>query len=245
LRALEMVKLGGLERRRVRQLSGGQQQRVALARAIVVRPKVLLLDEPLSALDKNLRAEMQVELKEVHDKTGLTTVFVTHDQGEALSLSDRIVVMNRGEIQQLSAPMELYNHPANAFVASFVGEINRLPAARCRLAGGEVAFEITPADRLIMRARPELAGLDGRMVTLFLRPEHIAIARAGSPPHNLVRARVLRHIYQGTHTLVRVAAGALGMLQLRVTGGEVIERFPADAEIELVLDLDEAVALPE
>ena len=244
-RALEMVKLTGLERRRVRQLSGGQQQRVALARAIVIRPKVLLLDEPLSALDKNLRAEMQLELKELHAKTGLTTLFVTHDQGEALSLSDRIVVMNRGEIQQVASPIELYRHPANGFVASFVGEINRLPPARCRLSAEAAAFELASGLRLMARRRSELAGLDGRMVALFLRPEHVTIAQGAGAGQAAAKARVLTHVYQGTHTLLRVDAGALGMLQLRVPGSEVIEKAPVGAEIELTLDLDQAVVLPE
>ncbi len=250
-RALEMVKLGGLEGRRVKQLSGGQQQRVALARAMVVRPKVLLLDEPLSALDKNLRAEMQVELRELHDKTGLTTVFVTHDQGEALSLSDRILVMNRGEIQQLSEPMELYRHPANGFVASFIGEINRV-SARCRCAGDVASFELeadgagAAAASLTMRARPALVALDGRAVALFIRPEHITIADAGAVgARNRLTARVMRHVYQGTHTLVRVDAAGAGVLQLRVPGGEVIERYPADAELAIALDLEQAVVLSE
>ncbi len=250
-RALEMVKLGGLEGRRVKQLSGGQQQRVALARAMVVRPKVLLLDEPLSALDKNLRAEMQVELRELHDKTGLTTVFVTHDQGEALSLSDRILVMNRGEIQQLSEPMELYRHPANGFVASFIGESNRV-SARCRCAGDVASFELeadgagAAAASLTMRARPALVALDGRAVALFIRPEHITIADAGAVgARNRLTARVMRHVYQGTHTLVRVDAAGAGVLQLRVPGGEVIERYPADAELAIALDLEQAVVLSE
>ena len=244
-RALEMVKLTGLEGRRVRQLSGGQQQRVALARAIVIRPKVLLLDEPLSALDKNLRAEMQIELKELHAKTGLTTVFVTHDQGEALSLSDRIVVMSRGEIQQLSTPIELYRHPANGFVASFVGEINRLPPARCILKGGDAVFELAPGLSLAVPRRPEHAPWDGRMVNLFVRPEQMAIADASSPAQACVKVRVVTHVYQGTHTLLRVDGGALGLLQLRVPGSEVIERAPVGSAIEVTLDLAQAVILAD
>ena len=243
--ALEMVKLAGLEGRRVRQLSGGQQQRVALARAIVIRPKVLLLDEPLSALDKNLRAEMQIELKELHGKTGFTTVFVTHDQGEALSLSDRIVVMDRGQIQQVSAPIELYRHPANGFVASFIGEINRLPPARCTLDGDAARFELGPSLKLEMHKARGLAAYHGRMVNLFVRPEHLAIADAGERVHNRIKARVLTHVYQGTHTLVRVNAGALGMLQLRVPGGEVIEQAPVGSEIEVALNLDSAIILAD
>jgi putative spermidine/putrescine transport system ATP-binding protein len=243
-RALEMVKLAGLEGRRVRQLSGGQQQRVALARAIVIRPKVLLLDEPLSALDKNLRAEMQVELKELHDKTGLTTLFVTHDQGEALSLSDRIAVMDKGEIQQIARPIELYEHPANGFVASFIGEINALPAARCLVQGGEICFEWGPGLRLAARQRREQPLRDAERAHLFVRPEHISIGEPGAIAPNRVACRVLTHVYQGAHTLTRVDAGILGILRLRSAGGAVIERLPPGAAVELSIDLDRAVVLP-
>ena len=168
-----MVKLVGLEGRRIRQLSGGQQQRVALARAIVIGPKVLLLDEPLSALDKNLRGEMQVELRELHDRTGLTTVFVTHDQEEALSLSDRIVVMSKGEIQQIATPLELYRQPANGFVASFIGEINRLPKARYEVEGANAALVMPGGSRLTSVARPDWGFAHGAQVQAFLRPEQV------------------------------------------------------------------------
>jgi putative spermidine/putrescine transport system ATP-binding protein len=242
-RALEMVKLSGLEGRRVRQLSGGQQQRVALARAIVFGPKVLLLDEPLSALDKNLRAEMQVELRELHDRTGLTTVFVTHDQGEALSLSDRIVVMSKGEIQQIATPLQLYQHPANGFVASFIGEINRLPTTRCRIEGGDAVFE-GEGFSLRTRLRKELAIRDGGTAHLFVRPEHLTIAGAADAPPNRVACRVVTHLYQGVYTLTRLDAGPLGMLQLRALGGKVIGDAPAGAPLDIAIDLDEAVILP-
>jgi len=133
--ALALIKLAGLEDRRPRQLSGGQQQRVALARALVIRPKVLLLDEPFSALDRNLRASMQVELKEIQRKLGVTTIFVTHDQSEALSLSDRIAVMAEGRIRQLGTPDEIYRRPVDRFVASFVGDVNVLRARLERIDG--------------------------------------------------------------------------------------------------------------
>ncbi|MGH7154547.1 MAG: ABC transporter ATP-binding protein, partial [Acetobacteraceae bacterium] len=244
-RALDMVKLEGLERRRVRQLSGGQQQRVAVARAIVIRPKVLLLDEPLSALDKNLRGQMQIELKELHERTGLTTVFVTHDQAEALSLSDRIVVMSRGEIQQIARPIELYRQPANGFVASFIGDINHLPPARCRVDGDTVLFCPAPALELAMTRRPELALRDGQQVHLFVRPEHMTIAGPTDQHRNRVPCRVVTHVYQGTHTLTRVEAAGLGLLQLRIPGGDIIERSPPGAEIDVTIDLSDATVLAE
>jgi spermidine/putrescine ABC transporter ATP-binding subunit len=244
-RVLEMVKLPGMEKRRVRQLSGGQQQRIALARAIVFRPKVLLLDEPLSALDKHLRARMQVELKDLHRETGLTTIFVTHDQGEALSLSDRVAVMSRGEIQQVSTPLELYHHPANGFVASFIGEINRLSPVSWRVEGGSVIFEFPRGAQLVGAKQLVQDVSHGENVHLFLRPEHIAplgnLAPAGDSSRST--ATVAAHIYQGSHTLTRVKAEGLGLLELRVTGGEIIEAFPVGAEIEITLDLASAVVL--
>ncbi|MGH7057318.1 MAG: ABC transporter ATP-binding protein [Acetobacteraceae bacterium] len=243
--ALEMVKLEGFARRRVRHLSGGQQQRVALARAIVVKPKVLLLDEPLSALDKNLRGQMQIELKELHERTGLTTVFVTHDQSEALSLSDRIVVMSRGEIQQIAAPIELYRHPANGFVASFIGDINHLPPARLRVSGEDLFFRLSPSLELSMPARADLQLRDGDLAHLFIRPEHLAIADGTRPERNRVACRVVAHVYQGTHTLTRVEAPGAGLLQLRVPGGNIIGHAPPGSEIAITVDLTEATVLAE
>ena len=138
--ALALVKLTGMEERKPRQLSGGQQQRVALARALVINPTVLLLDEPFSALDKNLRGSMQVELREIQRKLGVTTIFVTHDQSEALSLSDRLAVMSEGRIRQLGTPQEIYRRPCERFVASFVGDANVLRGRLDRIDGTHAAL---------------------------------------------------------------------------------------------------------
>ncbi|WP_371344985.1 ABC transporter ATP-binding protein [Ancylobacter sp. IITR112] len=242
-RAIAMMKLEGFEERRVSQLSGGQRQRVALARATVIRPKVLLLDEPLSALDKNLRAQMQVELSELHRKTGLTTIFVTHDQGEALSLSDRIVVMNRGEVQQVATPIELYRTPANGFVASFIGEINALPVARYERAGAEAALVLPGAGRLTAPAQPHWGFGHGAEVRAFLRPEHVRPARPGEEGANIVQGVVAAHIYQGSHTITRVEVAGLGLVETRVTGADIVGAHPVGAPVALVLDLGEAVLL--
>ncbi|MCJ8143663.1 ABC transporter ATP-binding protein [Ancylobacter sp. A5.8] len=173
--ALAMVKLAGMETRRPAQLSGGQRQRVALARALVVRPKVLLLDEPLGALDLKLREEMQAELKSLQRALGLTFVFVTHDQSEALSMADRVAVFNEGRIAQVGAPEEVYERPATAFVAHFVGSANVL-------------------------SREQAAALGGRAVASSLRPERIAIGDFGAPIGEgiaPVEARVIDISYQG------------------------------------------------
>jgi spermidine/putrescine ABC transporter ATP-binding subunit len=244
-RTLAMVKLESLEQRRVRQLSGGQQQRVALARAIIIRPKVLLLDEPLSALDKNLRAEMQVELKELHRETGLTTLFVTHDQSEALSLADRIVVMNRGEVQQVSTPLDLYRRPVNGFVASFIGEINALPPARCTVREENLLLDFAADVRLVTRRPANLRVRDGQTIRLFVRPEQVALACGEVGRQNVVKGRITTHIYQGAYTVTRLEVAGLGLVQLRSGGGDVIECAPPGSEVAIAVDLDQAVMIAE
>ncbi len=160
-RALETVQLGGFGARRIDQLSGGQKQRVAVARAIVFEPRILLMDEPLSALDKKLRDQMQIELRHLHEKLGMTTVYVTHDQREALTMSDRIAVVNHGRIMQLATPRDLYERPANRFVADFIGDSTFLRVTRRgdRISYGDSALRFTApppaADSLLLMIRPE------------------------------------------------------------------------------------------
>jgi putative spermidine/putrescine transport system ATP-binding protein/spermidine/putrescine transport system ATP-binding protein len=211
--ALALVKLGGLAGRRPRQLSGGQQQRVALARALVIRPRVLLLDEPFSALDRNLRGAMQVELREIQRGLGITTIFVTHDQGEALSMSDRVAVMDHGRILQLDTPEAIYRRPAHRFVAAFVGDVNRIPARLVAREGSEALVEVG-ACRLAVPAAP-LAGLaPGAAIELFLRPEALL---PGTPA--LLEGEVVARIYQGDRLDLHLATPA-GRLVLRVAGGD-------------------------
>lgn len=165
--ALKMVRLEGYETRRPNQLSGGQRQRVALARAIVVRPKALLLDEPLGALDLKLREQMQVELKQIQRELGITFVFVTHDQAEALSLSDRIAVFSDGKIVQLGTPQEIYNHPANKFVADFVGSSNYFnPEQAERLFGLKAEVSVRPEHVNLVPSDPAKADFSGEIVEI-------------------------------------------------------------------------------
>ena len=147
--AAKMLQLEPFLSRKPRELSGGQRQRVALARAIVYEPRIMLMDEPLSALDKNLREHMQFEIRRLHDDLGITTVYVTHDQREALTMSDRIAVMSAGKIQQIDAPKEIYHHPRSAFVAEFMGEANVLDGAHCRGLDGQA---LQPSRKLMVRA---------------------------------------------------------------------------------------------
>jgi spermidine/putrescine ABC transporter ATP-binding subunit len=239
--ALALVKLAGLEDRRPRQLSGGQQQRVALARALVIRPKVLLLDEPFSALDRNLRASMQVEIKEIQRKLGVTTIFVTHDQSEALSLSDRIAVIAEGRIRQLGTPDEIYRRPIDRFVASFVGDVNVL-SARLERSDGATAMVALGLVQVPVPARTLRGAVPGEAVDLFVRPEGLRVAEPGAAvaAHGVVAAQV----YQGGHVDLYVDApeAVSGRVLLRLPGHEGMSRWPPGTRIGLALAAGEAVA---
>jgi ABC-type Fe3+/spermidine/putrescine transport system ATPase subunit len=239
--ALALVKLQGLEDRKPRQLSGGQQQRVALARALVIRPRVLLLDEPFSALDRNLRASMQVEIKEIQRKLGVTTIFVTHDQSEALSLSDRIAVIAQGRIRQLGTPNEIYCHPIDRFVASFVGDVNVLHARLERIDGATAAVALG-AMELLVPSRTLQGMAPGTTVDLFVRPEDLRVVETGAAV--AVRGVVAAQIYQGGHVdlYVDVPKGATGRVLLRMPGYEGMSHWPVGTQIGITLATRQAIA---
>ena len=226
--ALEMVKLTGFERRYGRQLSGGQQQRVALARAIVAHPPVVLMDEPLGALDKNLRYHMQVEIKEISRRLGMTVIYVTHDQEEALTMSDRIAIMDAGRIAQMGPPREVYERPDNTFVARFLGEANLLPA---RADGGVLRG---PGGAVLKVAAP---ARDGQV---FIRPEKLALLDdtgdagiAGTVRHMAFLGNVVRYevtLPEG-HIVLADLANAAGA-ELRPVGSPVrVDWRPEDARL--------------
>jgi spermidine/putrescine transport system ATP-binding protein len=197
---LDIVDLGGRGQRRPRELSGGQQQRVALARALVNRPRALLLDEPLGALDLKLRQAMQVELKRIQREVGITFVYVTHDQGEALTMSDRIAVMNDGAIEHLGTPRDIYEHPRTRFVAGFIGTSNLLTGTVTRVDDGRAIIEVSPEERILVPV--SRAGLGpGAPVELTVRPEKIEIS-AGRPASGgcVLRGAVTEVVYLGTST---------------------------------------------
>ena len=206
---LALVKLDAMAGRKTAQLSGGQQQRVALARALAPQPKVLLLDEPLSALDLKLRKEMQIELKRLQTQTGITFVFVTHDQEEALTMSDRIGVMSNGKLQQIGSPREIYVHPVNRFVASFIGETNFLAGTADR--GGV---------RLAAGGLVELDTDATGPVTIAVRPEQVRLVPAGEA--GAIPASVVGAVYFGTDTHVHLALA---------DGAEVVARVQAGGEL--------------
>ncbi|MFI6696355.1 ABC transporter ATP-binding protein [Streptomyces sp. NPDC050433] len=230
--ALSLVRLGHLAGRRISQLSGGQQQRVALARALVVEPAVLLLDEPLSNLDAQLRSAMRDEICRIQRETGVTTVFVTHDQQEALSMADRVAVMNHGLIEQVGTPEDIYERPARPFVAEFVGRANLLDGPVGEQDGDRALVELPGLGRVSAAG----AGVDrGRTATVMLRPHRIALSSA-APGSGGARGTVLSAGYAGETVAYRVRVGVDGpVLDVeRPTG--TLESFGPGAEVELSWD---------
>jgi putative spermidine/putrescine transport system ATP-binding protein len=238
---LALVRLTGFEDRTPRQLSGGQQQRVALARALVINPTVLLLDEPFSALDKNLRASMQVELREIQRKLNVTTIFVTHDQGEALSLSDRVAVMSEGHICQLGTPEEIYRRPCDRFVASFVGDTNVLRGRLDRIDGADVIVSIG-AERVKVPAGSLSAVAAPAPIELYVRPEHLRVTEPGEPC--AMSGTIVARVYQGGYVdlYVECADSSRDRLLVRSTGHEAMTRWPMGAQVGVSISAGEGVA---
>jgi putative spermidine/putrescine transport system ATP-binding protein len=201
-RALEMVELRGFDSRMPAQLSGGQQQRVALARALVFEPKLVLMDEPLGALDKNLREQMQYEIKHIHDSIDVTVVYVTHDQSEAMTMSDRIAVFDDGVIRQLSTPNILYEEPENAFVAQFIGENNRLSGKVTEIRGDKCVVEVDGGG-VLNALKVNVDGVGDR-TSVSLRPERVMVNPADGSVDNIFEGKVKELIYLGDHVRTRV-----------------------------------------
>ena len=219
---LELVQMTPLAARQTSEISGGQQQRVALARALAPRPKVLLLDEPLSALDYKLRKGMQVELKRLQHETGITFVFVTHDQGEALSMSDRVAVMNSGHILQVDVPHELYQHPSERFVAEFIGETNFLSGTVLAQIGENARVALTAGGELTAR-RPQAGGNSGK-VTIAVRPEHASLCAPDSDKA-IMKGRVTNVVYLGTDTHLHLSLSDESSFALRVQNTPVRDQI--------------------
>jgi len=206
--ALELIRLPGYGARLPRQLSGGQQQRVALARAVVFNPRVLLMDEPLGSLDKKLREEMQLQITHIQKEINITVIYVTHDQSEALTMSDRIVIMKEGSMQQVGSPDELYERPANRFVAGFIGDTNLLDCTVSSIEGG--ACRVTTANGASF-VLPYQEGVSvGAVLQLALRPQHIRFAGESDSVSNVQRGLVEQRVYLGE--VIRY--------QIRLEGGD-------------------------
>jgi len=227
-RVLDMVQLAGFGARRPAQLSGGQQQRIAVARALVFEPKLVLMDEPLGALDKQLREQLQLEIRRLHQRLGVTMVYVTHDQAEALTMSDRIAVFHRGKIQQLDRPAQLYETPVNAFVARFIGENNRFDGSLEAVYGNQCTVRI--AAGVCVEGALSTSLPAGSAVTVSLRPERVQIAPVG---HTIERVQgryltgTLREvIYLGDHVRARVALAGIDDITVKRPIDEA-HRLPA------------------
>ncbi len=224
--ALELVKLTGREHHRPTQLSGGQQQRVALARALVMSPRVLLLDEPLGALDLKLRKQMQIELKRIQQQVGITFVYVTHDQGEALSMSDRIAVMANGKIEQLGEPREIYDRPASAFVADFIGDMNFVEADVVQ--SGDGTFTADAGASIVIRGRG--AATPGARVRIGIRPERLVV-------HPYTPRRGVGLTEPPMSGGASSAGATAGNLRENVAAGDVITKMYLGDQLQIVARL--------
>ncbi len=241
-RALDMVQLSGFENRKPVQLSGGQQQRVAVARALVFEPDLVLMDEPLGALDKQLREQMQFEIKHIHQRLGVTVVYVTHDQTEALTMSDRIAVFNDGEIQQLSTAEELYDTPNNSFVAQFIGENNRFSGQISKVNGKQC--EVTMAGGQKLRALNIVGGTAGTRTRLSIRPERVEIVADSKKHANVLPARLHEIIFLGDHVRARMSVAGNDDFIVKIRHNNRQELVAGD-EVKIGWHIEDCRALDE
>ncbi|NKB62966.1 MAG: polyamine ABC transporter ATP-binding protein [Gammaproteobacteria bacterium] len=224
---LELVKMQEYGSRKPNQLSGGQQQRIALARALAPKPKVLLLDEPLSALDLKLRQAMRHELKQLQKETGITFVFVTHDQEEAMSMSDRIAVMSQGKVQQLDAPETIYEMPENRFVANFIGDVNLIEATLTRRHNENLICAAGAMEIIAKPGRSHSTLVDGQNIQLAVRPEKLQITEIGE---GAIDAIVLDSMYIGTDRFFTAQCSNDLVLEVRMQNSHLQERPPASGD---------------
>jgi len=236
-RALDLVQLGGLGHRGIEELSGGQRQRVALARAIIFEPRILLMDEPLSALDKNLREQMQFEVRRLHEQLGITTVYVTHDQREALTMSDRIAVINDGRIQQVDGPRALYEKPETYFVANFIGETFSLPV---EVAGDSVTLFGQPIETGAPLAHGD------KNQSLILRPEILQMFEGEPDPGmNRLSGKVRQHVFQGDSIVTYVTVEGERELAVRRQHRSDETELAPGSDIQLGWLIQDTVILPK
>ena len=246
-RALDLVRLGGMEKRKPTQLSGGQQQRVALARSLVLNPSVLLLDEPLGALDAKLRKALQIELKALQEEIGITFIYVTHDQEEALTMSDRMAVMSSGKVEQLGTPSEVYERPVSSYIAEFLGVSNLMEVmVKAATPGGQAVVQLGSHELVANTSYPWPGP-----ALVSIRPERIRIVPTGTTGANVVRAIVDRMVYAGPVLNVLVHVDDLNEIQVTVPNEGALAQFrqgePIDIELPAealqVLDREEEADL--
>ncbi|MBL9064452.1 ABC transporter ATP-binding protein [Tabrizicola sp.] len=237
---LKLVDLPGAADKMVSQLSGGQKQRVAIARALAVEPSVMLLDEPLSALDLKLRQHMRAELRAIQKRTGVTFIYITHDQGEALAMSDRVGVMSQGRIQQIAAPRDIYDNPVNGFVASFVGENNIFEGDVGPVADG-MASLTGPHGAFRARITPEA---QGKALKLYVRPEHTRLSKTAAP-ENSVEMEVTEVAFEGAFISVHGLAAGGKRLQAEVKNDGVTQAPGVGEKVFATFDAARALLLPD
>jgi putative spermidine/putrescine transport system ATP-binding protein len=240
-KALGMVRLEPFASRYPQQLSGGQQQRIALARALVFNPELVLMDEPLGALDKQLREHMQLEIKHIHQDLGVTVVFVTHDQAEALTMSDRIAVFDKGVIQQIDSPEALYERPANAFVASFIGENNALQGTITQVQGEHCTVALDGGAQV--EARMGNVAQAGERTLLSLRPERAYLVEDGHIGPNQFSAQVSEIIYLGDHVRIRMALAGQNAFSVKTPISQLSHSLRAGETVRVALPAEHLRAL--
>ncbi len=240
---LDMVRLPGLGGRRPDQLSGGQQQRIAVARALIFQPTLVLMDEPLGALDKQLREQMQYEIKEIHARLGVTFVYVTHDQTEALTMSDRIAVFDAGTIQQLSDPATLYERPRTRFVAGFIGENNRFDGTVEKVDASHVTVRLSAGDIVHALAVGEDAARPGAVATLSLRPERLMLLQGDAVAPNMLAATIRQIVYVGDHIRVVCVSEGGCMLVVKVPNHSNTNALSVGAAARLGWKTEDCLAL--
>jgi putative spermidine/putrescine transport system ATP-binding protein len=226
-----MVELGGMAERLPKQLSGGQQQRVALARATVFQPRLLLLDEPFGALDRKLREQMQIEVRRLQRRLGLTTLFITHDQEEALVMSDRIAVMDKGRVLQVGPPNEIYEAPANPFVADFIGESNIFAGVVEACGGNLLRVRLEQGPLIEVAGRADLAAHPGQQVRVMVRPERFVDLATNSARANRIDGRVTDSAYIGVSDKYRVVTAEGIDVLMRLPSGPSSRRYSAGESI--------------
>ena len=238
---LRLVDLPGAADKMIGQLSGGQKQRVAIARALAVEPSVMLLDEPLSALDLKLRQHMRAELRSIQKRTKVTFIYITHDQGEALAMSDRVAVMSHGKLQQVAPPQEIYNHPANGFVASFVGENNIFAGTIEKVEGQTASFKTASGTFKAMLGKAVTPSTPAK---LYVRPEHARLSAAAAG-QNSIPVEVEDVAFEGNFINIQVKNGSGGGLQVEMRNDGAVELPKRGSKLNLAFDADRAVILAD
>jgi putative spermidine/putrescine transport system ATP-binding protein len=240
--ALAEVGMTGFEERYERELSGGQKQRVALARVLVIEPEILLLDEPLSALDKKMREEMKYWIKNIQKSVGITTIYVTHDQSEALTMSDRIAVMDQGRVLQIGTPVEIYEQPASRFIAEFIGESNLLDGTALNVDGAVCSIDID-GTTVTGRLTQNNVAVQGQAVTLLVRPEMIRLHSLDASEKPKLNGTVCEIIYQGSVVRYRIQVGHQYVM-VEVANRPDLARLDLDDDVEVYWNADSGVAIP-